>query len=206
MRRIFISLLTLLTISTLTTFANDCCNTQSKYDYSQDYRCTQLIQRVKSQRNTLYNVLNLSEKQQDLKDEIETRKNIEMEPVYKNFNIEKQKLLHLAQTDYNSKSFKKQRKVTKKAWKKVKKVRKKYDKEIMKILCNSQKAKYKEITKLVRRDIRYCYLNKKACPKNPYMNTFGKSDALNVCEVCDKHSHPHLFNYKCKFIEELEQE
>lgn len=206
MKQLILTLLITITFSTLTTFADECCNAQSEYDYSRDYRCSQLIQRVKSQRNTLYNVLNLSEKQQELKDEIEHKKSSEIAPVYEKFNNEKQKLRYLAQTSYDSKEFKKQKKVTKKAWKKVKKIRKKYDKEIMKILCHSQKVKYKEITKLVRRDIRYCYLNKKACPKNPYMNTFGKSDALNVCEVCDKHSHPHLFNYKCKFVEELEQE
>ena len=206
MKQLILTLLITITFSALTTFADECCNAQSEYDYSRDYRCSQLIQRVKSQRNTLYNVLNLSEKQQELKDEIEHKKSSEIAPVYEKFNNEKQKLRYLAQTSYDSKEFKKQKKVTKKAWKKVKKIRKKYDKEIMKILCHSQKVKYKEITKLVRRDIRYCYLNKKACPKNPYMNTFGKSDALNVCEVCDKHSHPHLFNYKCKFVEELEQE
>ena len=206
MKQLILTLLITITFSALTTFADECCNAQSKYDYSRDYRCSQLIQRVKSQRNTLYNVLNLSEKQQELKDEIEYKKSSEIAPIYEKFNNEKQKLRYLAQTNYDSKEFKKQKKVTKKAWKKVKKIRKKYDKEIMKILCHSQKVKYKEITKLVRRDIRYCYLNKKACPKNPYMNTFGKSDALNVCEVCDKHSHPHLFNYKCKFVEELEQE
>lgn len=206
MRHFFISLLTMITISTLTCVADDCCNAQSEYDYSRDYRCSQLINRIKAQRNTLYNVLGLSEKQQELKDEIEAQKKAELDPIRNNFIKEQQELRKLAQTSYDSKEFKKQRKLTKKAWKKVRKVYKKYDKKIMKILCHSQKTKYKEITKLVRRDIRYCYLNKKACPKNPYMNTFGKADALNVCEVCDKHSHPHLFNYKCKFVEELEQE
>ena len=206
MKNLFISIFTIISLTTLTCFADECCNAQSKYDYSKEYRCSQLINRIKSQRNTLYNVLNLSEKQQELIDEIEYRKKADLKPIYEVFDKEKTKLRKLAQTDYNSKEFKKQRKITKKAWKKVHKIYKKYDKEIKKVLCNSQKTKYKEITKLVRRDIRYCYLNKKACPKNPYMNTFGKSDALNVCEICDKHSHPHLFNYKCKFIEELEQE
>ena len=112
MKRIFISLIAILTFGALTSFAEDCCNAQSKYDYSREYRCSQLINRIKSQRNTLYNVLGLSEKQQELKDEIEYRKNAELEPVYKVFNENKKQLRYLAQTSYGSKEFKKQKKAT----------------------------------------------------------------------------------------------
>ena len=162
--------------------AKDCCKEQKEYDFTRDYRCSQLIQKIRAQKNTLYNVLNLSSEQQELKDEIEFRRKAEMQPYIEAYKCEKQKLRALAQTSYDSAEFKQQRKITKKAWKKIEKLYKKYDREFMKILCTTQKTKYKELVKLTKRDIKYCRLNRKACPKNPYINTFGLNDAKNICD------------------------
>lgn len=206
MKQLFVLFAILGLLTGTVCFAKDCCTEQKKYDFTRDYRCSQLIQKIRAQKNTLYNVLGLSMEQQELKDEIEFRRKAEMKPYYEAYKCEKQKLRALAQTSYDTPEFKQQRKATKKAWKKIEKLYKKYDREFMKILCTTQKTKYKELVKLTKRDIKYCRLNRKACPKNPYMNTFGLNDAKNVCDVCEKHSHPHLFNRQCEFVDELEHE
>lgn len=198
MKKSFILLVILILFST-TAHAKSCC-TADCYDFERDYRCQELIQKIRDQKNTLYNVLGLSAEQQELKDEIEFRRKEETKPYVDAFHCEKNKLRQLAQTSYNTHEYKKQAKITHNAWKKMHKKFKKYDKEFCKILCSTQRAKYKEIVKLTKRDIRYCYLNRKCCKKDPYVNTFGKADAKNVCEVCKKHSHPHIFNKKCKKV------
>lgn len=197
MKRALILLLTILMTSSAV-LAKDCCTDKDSYDFDRDYKCSELIQKIRFQKNTLYNVLGLSAEQQQLKDEIELRRKEETKPFVDAFHCEQQKLRQIAQTAYKTPAFRKQEKITHKSWKRMQKKFKKYDKEFLKILCSTQKSKYKEIVKLTKRDIRYCYLNRKCCTKNPYINTFGKNDAKNVCEVCDKHSHPHLFNKKCK--------
>lgn len=195
-RALFLLFIILLTASPIPAEENSASSDQ--YDYARDYRYSELIQKIRFQRNTLYNVLGLSEEQQELKDEIEYRRKEETKPYIEAFQCEQRKLRALAKTSYKSQEYKKQEKITLKAWKKMQKQFKKYDKEFMKILCSTQKAKYKEIVKLTRREIRYCYLNRKACPKDPFVNTFGKDDAKEFCEVCDEHGRTHWFNRECK--------
>lgn len=198
MKRALILLSAIILLTSSTAIAKDCCSDNDYYDFERDYKCSQLIQKIRFQKNTLYNVLGLSAEQQELKDEIEYRRKEETKPYIDAFENEKRKLYSLAKTSYNSPEFKKQEKITKKAWKQMQKKFKKYDKEFLKILCSTQKAKYKEIVRLTKRDIRYCYLNRKSSPKNPYMNTFGKNDAKPLCEICPKHDKHHPFNYKCE--------
>lgn len=193
-----LTLLLIILLAAPTAFAKPCCSDKDHYDFERDYKCTQLIQKIRFQKNTLYNVLGLSPQQQELKDEIEFRRKEETKPYVEAYQCELKKLRSLGKTAYNSPEYKKQEKVTRKAWKTMQKHFKKYDREFVKILCSTQKSKYKEIVRLTKRDVRYCYLNKKCCYKDPYMNTFGKNDAKNLCEVCDKHSRPHMFRHKCK--------
>ena len=202
-RALFLLSLILLTASPVPAQEDD---GSAKYDFGRDYRCSELIQKIRFQKNTLYNVLGLSEEQQELKDEIEYRRKEETKPYVDAFECEQRKLRAIAKTDYNSPEFKKQEKITRKAWKRMQKAFKKYDKEFMKILCSTQKSKYKTIVKLTRRDIRYCYLNRKACPKDPFVNTFGKDDAKDFCEVCDQHERVHWFNKECKPEEDKKKE
>lgn len=206
MKQILIISSALVILSANIALSKECCTTQNNYEFAQrDYKCSQLINKIRFQKNTLYNVLNLSTEQQELKDEIEFRRQEEVKPYADAYQCEKQKLKELVQTSYGSPEFKKQVKATRKAWKALQKCHKKYDKEFEKILCSTQKAKFKDIVRLTKRDIRYCYLNKKACPKDPYVNTFGLNDAKNLCDICEKHSRAHIFNYKCDFVEEFEK-
>lgn len=168
------------------------------YDLGRDYQCSQLIYKIQMQKNTLYNVLNLSPTQAQLKDEIEARRHAEMQPYIEDFMTEQEKLRELAKTNYDKQEFKAQYRATNKAWRKLHRGMKKYDKELMAILCSTQRAKYKEIRRMVKHDVRYCYLNKKSCPANPYINTFGKNDAKPLYDVCPKHNTVHLLNRKDK--------
>lgn len=197
MKRALILLLIII-LAAPATLAKDGSLEKEHYDFERDYKCTQLIEKIRFQKNTLYNVLGLSKEQQELKDEIEFRRKEETKPYVEAYRCELQKLRNLGKTVYNSPEYQKQLKATRKAWKAMQKRFKKYDKEFLKILCSTQRAKYKEIVRLTKRDLRYCHLNKKCCYKDPYMNTFGKNDAKDLCDVCEKHSRPHLFKRKCK--------
>ena len=197
MKRAVILFLTLILSLCNITFASGFDNGK-EYDFGRDYQCSELIQKIRMQKNTFYNVLGLSKEQQELKDKIEAKRLEEMQPYIDRFHCEQQNLRELAKTSYKSKEYKAQYKKTHKAWRELHKGMKKYDKEFKKTLCSSQRTKYNEIVKLTRRDVRYCYLNKKACPKNPYINTFGKSDARPICNMCKKHSHPHIFGHECE--------
>ena len=104
-----------------------------------------------------------------------------MQPLIDEYKLEKQKLHALIQNGCSKKEIKEQHKITSRAHKKIHKIFKKYDKEFMKILCRQQRSKYREINKLIKRDLRYCRLNRRSCPKNPYINTFGKQDAKPAC-------------------------
>ncbi len=200
MKRAFILSLMIL-FTSCAALADSCCP-PNHYDFDRDYKCSELINKIRFEKNTLYNVLNLSAEQQKLREEIEFRRQQELQEPVETLRCERQKLRNLAQTAYDTPEYKKQRSATKKAWKKVQKGLKKYDREFLKILCSTQKSKYKEIVRLTRRDIRYCYLNKKSSPKNPYLNTFGKNDAKDLCDVCEQHSRTHLFNRQCNITEQ----
>lgn len=143
--------------------------------------CSLLIENIRSQKDTLYNVLNLSEEQRKIKDEIEKRRVAEMQPLINEYRAEKCKLQEMVQLGCSDKEYKQQRKITNNAHKKIHKAFKKYDREFMKILCSLQKSKYREINRMVKKDLRYCRSNRRICPKNPYVNTFGKQDAKSVC-------------------------
>ena len=147
----------------------------------EDENCSELIENIRSQKNTLYNVLNLSPEQQKIKDEIETRRLEEMQPLINEYRNEKRKLHDMVKNGCSKQEYKQQKKITDTAHKKIHKTFKKYDREFIKILCPLQKSKYREINKLVKRDIKYCRLNKRSCTKNPYLNTFGKQDAKSIC-------------------------
>ncbi|MBO7672602.1 hypothetical protein J6S88_04245 [bacterium] len=157
----------------------------------------ELMEKIRSEKNTLDNVLSLSKEQREIKAELDKQRDAELGDLRKNYRAEKQKLRELVKSDCTCSEFKSQQKVVKKTRKQIRKIHKKYDKKFVKILCPLQRSKFREVVKLTKRDIRYCKLNKKACPKDPYINTFGKQDAKERCEVCKKHQKHHVLNHKC---------
>lgn len=175
---------------------------KGKYDVDTDLRCTELMEKIRSEKNTLDNVLSLSKEQREIKSQLDEERSTELGDLEKNYRAEKHKLRELVKNDCSCAEFKAQKKIVKQSRKQVRKIYKKYDKKFVKILCPLQKSKFREVIKLTKREIRYCKLNKKACPKDPYVNTFGLQDAKNVCEVCKKHQKHHLLNNKCSTCED----
>lgn len=158
-----------------------------KYDVETDLRCTELMEKIRSEKNTLDNVLSLSKEQREIKAQLDSERANEVGDLEKNYRCEKEKLRRLVHDDASCKVVKSQQKVLKKSRKEIRKIYKKYDKKFMKVLCPLQRSKYREVIKLTKREIRYCKLNKKSCSKNPYVNTFGKNDAKELCDICKKH-------------------
>ena len=169
----------------------------SKYDVETDIRCTELMEKIRAEKNTLYNVLSLSKEQREIKAELDKERAEELGDLETNYKSQKQILRELAKNNCSCNEIKTQQKILKKSRKKIRKVYKKYDKKFIKVLCPLQRSEYREVIKLTKREIRYCKLNKKSCPKNPYVNTFGKNDAKDVCDVCKEHRKHHWFNHKC---------
>ena len=169
----------------------------SKYDVETDIRCTELMEKIRAEKNTLYNVLSLSKEQREIKAELDKERASELGDLEINYREGKQKLRELAKNNCACSEIKAQQKVLKKSRKEIRKIYKKYDKKFLKVLCPLQRSKYREVLKLTKREIHYCKLNKKSCPKNPYVNTFGKNDAKDTCDVCKKHRTHHILNRKC---------
>lgn len=119
-----------------------------QHDYS-----TRLVEKIKMQRDVIYNSLNLTPKQIKCKDEIETKRYIELEPELKNFCIYKKKLKD-AEAANNAEAVKQAEKQLKCVRKNIQKISSKYDKEFMKILDSNQRAKYRMIRKLKRNDLK----------------------------------------------------
>ena len=170
----------------------------AKYDVETDIRCTELMEKIRAEKNTLYNVLSLSKEQREIKSELDKERTVELGNLENNYRNEKQKLHELAKNGCPTSEIKAQQKIIKAQRKEIRKVYKKYDKKFLKILCPLQRSKYREVVKLTKREIHYCKLNKKSCPKNPYVNTFGKNDAKDICDVCKEHRKHHLFNHKVR--------
>lgn len=168
-----------------------------KYDVETDLRCTELMEKIRAEKNTLDNVLSLSKEQREIKAQLDKERTNEIGDLEKNYRCEKEKLRELVRNNATCDEVKSQQKILKKSRKEIRKIYKKYDKKFIKVLCPLQRSKYREVVKLTKREIRYCKLNKKSCPKDPYVNTFGKQDAKDICDVCEKHRKHHIFNRKC---------
>lgn len=119
-----------------------------QYDYS-----SQLVEKIKMQRDTIYNALNLTPKQIKCKDEIEKKRYIELEPELKNLCIYSKELKD-AKACNNKEKIASIEKKLKCIRKEIQKISSKYDKEFMKILNSEQSAKYRMIRKLKRCDLK----------------------------------------------------
>lgn len=122
--------------------------TAIKGDYS-----SQLIDKIKIERNAIYNALNLTNNQIKQKDEIEARRYKALEPV-----LRKYCLCHKKLNDIKNKNDKNEIKAAQKeietAKKDIKNISNKYDKAFKKVLTSEQKAKYNMVRKLKREEIK----------------------------------------------------
>ena len=119
-------------------------------DYS-----SQLVDKIKAERNTIYNALNLTPEQIQKKDCIEKKRYEALEPELKKLCLSRKKLKDLETTkSTDTKTIKHAQKEVNEARRDIKALSNKYDKEFKKILTSEQRAKYNMIRKLKRADLK----------------------------------------------------
>ncbi len=121
-----------------------------KGDYS-----PQLIEKIKIERNSIYNALNLTPKQIQKKDAIEIKRYRDLEPVLRKLCLcRKQLKEQQSSKDLNNKSIDVTQKELNSIKQDIKTISNKYDKEFKKILTSEQKSKYNMIRKLKHADLK----------------------------------------------------
>lgn len=162
-------------------------------DYS-----SQLVDKIKAERNTIYNALNLTSEQIQKKDSIEKKRYEALEPELKKLCLSRKKLKELETTkSADVKTIKHAQKEVNEARRDIKSLSNKYDREFKKILTSEQKAKYNMIRKLKRADLRK--LEHKNSHK-PDLRPFGVPISQAEYAAQKKHSK------KCKKQTDIQQE
>jgi Spy/CpxP family protein refolding chaperone len=129
----------------------------------------QLIEKIKNERNTIYNALNLTNEQIIKKDEIESRRYKDLEPEIQKLCLYRQKLKDISKNNSNEKAtVKSVQKDLETAKKSIKNISNKYDKEFRKILNSEQKSKYSMIRKLKRADLKKLDKKQKETSLRPF--------------------------------------
>lgn len=121
---------------------------EQHYDYA-----SQLLQKIKMQRDSIYNTLNLTPNQIKCKNEIEKKRFEALEPELQKFCLYNKKL-KLAEAKCDKAAIAEAEKELKCVRKSIQKISSAYDEEFMKILNSDQKAKYRMIRKLKRSDLK----------------------------------------------------
>ena len=168
---------------------------------SKNTKCLELMKSMYNERAALYNVLNLSNDQQKCKDVIDQKRYEELGKLFKEYQQEEYVLSKMCEHSGASESaVKKQEKVIKKIKEEMQKTADKYDKEFKSILNSEQKAKYNSVTKMKRKEIKYCMNNKAFYERDPKLRPFGQKmyygEQNNV--LCPVHKKWHLFGVKHK--------
>ncbi len=176
-------------------------NNQQACECNQKTKCLDLITSMYNERATLYNVLNLSNDQQKCKDVIDKKRYEELGKLFEQYKQEEYVLSKMCEHSGASEfAIKKQEKVIKNIKKQMQKTAEKYDKEFKTILNSEQKAKYNSVTKMKRKEIKYCMKDKAFYKRDPKLRPFGQKmyygEQNNV--LCPVHKKWHLFGYKHK--------
>ena len=158
----------------------------------------QLVDKIKAERNTIYNALNLTPEQIQKKDSIEKKRYEALEPELKKLCLSRKNLKDMETTKSTDvKTIKNAQKEVNEARRDIKSLSNKYDKEFKKILTSEQKAKYNMIRKLKRADLKK--LEQKNSHK-PDLRPFGVP--ISQAEYAAQKKHPQ----KCKKQTDVQQE
>lgn len=176
MKKVLLVLGLCLISTTMPVFAEDEANTpcevsiieEQNYDYA-----PQLIEKIKFQRNSIYNALNLTPSQIKCKNEIEQKRYEALEPELKKFCLAKKKLEN-AEKKCDKNAIRQAEKELKPIRKCIRKISTKYDKQFMEVLNSDQRAKYRMIRKLKRSDIKKLQKKQKNGAKPSDLKPFGE--------------------------------
>lgn len=175
-----------------TTYAPCGCETQTK--------CLDLLTSMYNERETMYNVLNLSADQAKCKDQIDKERYQALDVVFNQMMQERYVLQKLCEGKADKSAIKKQEQIVKNCEKQIKDTADKYDHEFLSILDSEQRAKYKTVRKMAKKEINYCRNNKAFYKRDPKLRPFGQkmyyTDTKSV--LCPAHKKWHLFGRKCK--------
>lgn len=172
MKRSFILAGLFVTLCTPSVYASECetpCEVTiiEQHDYS-----SQLVDKIRMQRDTIYNALNLTPKQIKCKNEIEKKRYIELEPELKKLCIYNKKLKDAKAKECKEdiKTIEKNLKATRKE---IQKISAKYDRDFIGILNHEQRSKYKMIRTLKKRDLKKAQKVHKYGSKQSDVKPFG---------------------------------
>lgn len=173
------------------TYAPCGCNAQTK--------CLDLITSMYNERETMYNVLNLSADQAKCKEQIDKERYQALDIIFNQLMQEKYVLQKLCEGNADKVSIKKQELIVKNCEKQIKATAEKYDHEFLSILNSEQRAKYKTITKMAKKEIKYCRNNKAFYKRDPKLRPFGQKMYYTDTEsvLCPTHKKWHIFGRKC---------
>ena len=164
----------------------------NKDDYS-----SQLVEKIKMQRNTIYNALNLTPCQLKQTDEIEKRRYAAIEPELSKFCILRKKVKTLScEKNCDKKALKTAEKDLNRVKKNIKNISNKYDREFKKILTSDQKSKYNMIRKLKRADLKKAEKVCKNGEKPSDLRPFGQP--ISQAEYSQKLKQQNSLWYKIK--------
>lgn len=155
---------------------------------------TQLVEKIKIERNTIYNALNLTPKQICKKEAIEKKRYEALEPELKKLCLSRKKLKNCTnakQTD--SSAVKAAQKEVNAARKAIKNISNRYDRDFKKILTSEQRSKYNMIRKLKRAELKK--VNNKSNRK-PALKPFGVP--VSQPEYAEQQKCNHWYNFKHK--------
>ena len=163
-----------------------------------DTKCIDLITSMYNKRATMFNVLNLSYDQQKCKDTMDMNYLKEVGNKFEKYEQEKFVYNNMEKHNASKQALKKQEKVVKNLEKELENLNKKYEKEFKTILNSEQKAKFRTIVKMQKKEVRYCRKDKAFYKRDPKLRPFGEKMYYKDTEevLCPKHHKWHVFGIK----------
>lgn len=191
----FLFLISLLIIAN-PIFAQQCTSCKSS-------KCLDLMSAMYDKRPTLFNVLNLSADQQKCKDTMDVNYSKEAGDKFEKLEQEKFVLNNMAKHNASKPALRKQEKVVKNLEKDLEGLNKKYEKEFKSILNSEQKGKFNTISKMQKKEVKYCQKDKAFYKRDPKLRPFGEKMYYKDTEevLCPKHHKWHVFGVKHKVSE-----
>ena len=165
----------------------------SSVTHNGDYT-PQLLEKIKAERNTIYNSLNMTPQQLAKKDVIDAKRYSDLEPELKKLCLGRKSLKDLQTAKSEDKSkIKSVQKDIESARQEIKHISNKYDKEFKKILNSEQKSKFSMIRKLKRKDLKKLEEKHK---KDSDLRPFGVP--VSQAEYTEQQKKKHGLFKKCK--------